>query len=113
MSKGLIEYYKNPHGKKPVEDFIKGLPLIKQANIIRVLDLVEEYGIQLGQPYMKKIEGKIWELRPGSERILYFIFTGRKFILLNGFTKKTRKTPKKEIKTAKKRLKEYENKNKL
>jgi len=87
--------------------------LIKQANIIRVLDLVEEYGIQLGQPYMKKIEGKIWELRPGSERILYFIFTGRKFILLNGFTKKTRKTPKKEIKTAKKRLKEYENKNKL
>ena len=113
MSRWLIEYYEDNRGKKPVEDFIKGLPLIKRANIIRVLDLVEEYGIQLGQPYIKKIEGKIWELRPGSERILYFIFTGRKFVLLNGFTKKTRKTPKKEIIIAKKRQRNYENKNKL
>ncbi|MBC8322141.1 MAG: type II toxin-antitoxin system RelE/ParE family toxin [Candidatus Marinimicrobia bacterium] len=80
--------------------------------IIRVFDLVEDFGIQLGEPYLKHIEGKIWEMRPGKERILYFTFTGKKFVLLNGFTKKTRKTPKKEIKIALKRKKDYEEKNK-
>ncbi|MFQ6678278.1 MAG: type II toxin-antitoxin system RelE/ParE family toxin [Fidelibacterota bacterium] len=108
MNEWTIEYYEDHRGKKPVEEFIDSLPVNKQANVFRVFDLVKEYGIQLGVPYMEHIDGKIWELRPGSERILYFVFTGRKFVLLSGFTKKTRKTPKKEIKIAKKRQKDYE-----
>ena len=108
MSEWLIEYYEDSRGKRPVEDYINSLPVEKQANIIRVFDLVGEFGIQLGEPYLKHIEGKIWEMRPAKERILYFTFTGKKFVLLNGFTKKTRKTPKKEIKIAQKRKKEYE-----
>ncbi len=113
MDRWTIEYFENNRGQKPVEEYINGLPVKKQANIFRVFDLVEEYGIQLGPPYIKKIDGKIWELRPGSERILYFVFSGRKFVLLNGFTKKTKKTPKKEIRIAQKRQKDYEKKNKL
>ncbi|ODS30612.1 MAG: hypothetical protein SCARUB_04272 [Candidatus Scalindua rubra] len=112
MSKWRIEYYEDHRGDKPVEAYIDSLPVEKQANIFRLFDLLEEFGIQLGTPYLKHIEGKIWEMRPGSERILYFTFTGRKFVLLNGFTKKTRKTPKKEIKIAQKRKKDYEEKNK-
>jgi len=108
MGKWKIEYYKNNRGYKPVEEYIDNLPVNKQANIFRVFDLVQEFGIHLGSPYLRHIEDKIWELRPGSERILYFVFTGKKFVLLNGFTKKTRKTPKKEIKIAKKRQKDYE-----
>lgn len=88
------------------------MPVNKQANIFRVFELVKEFGIKLGEPYLKHIEDKIWEMRPGSERILYFTYTGRKFILLTGFTKKTRKTPSKEIRIALKRMKDYEGKNK-
>jgi len=112
MSRWSIEYYEDHRGGKPVETYIDSLPVEKQANIFRMFDLVKEFGIQLGEPYLKHIEGKIWEMRPGSERILYFTFSGKKFVLLNGFTKKTRKTPKKEIKIAKKRKKDYEEKNK-
>jgi phage-related protein len=107
-----IEYYEDNRGKRPVEEYLDSLPVAKKANIFRVFDLLTEFGIQLGQPYVKHIENKIWELRPGSSRILYFIHTGKKFVLLNGFTKKTRKTPKKEIRLAKKRQKDYEKKHK-
>ncbi|MBI5326131.1 MAG: type II toxin-antitoxin system RelE/ParE family toxin [Ignavibacteriae bacterium] len=48
------------------------------------------------------MEGKIWELRAGTERIFYFIFIAKKTILLHGFTKKQNKIPKKEIQIAKK-----------
>lgn len=108
MNRWSIEYYEDDRGRKPVGKFIDTLPVEKRANIFRVLDLVEVFGIQLGPPYMKKIENSIWELRPGRTRILYFIHTGRKFVLLHAFTKKTRKTPRKEIRIAKKRQKEYE-----
>jgi len=35
------------------------------------------------------------------------LHTGRRFILLHGFTKKKGKTPKKELYTARKRMKDY------
>ncbi|MBT3299996.1 MAG: type II toxin-antitoxin system RelE/ParE family toxin [Candidatus Marinimicrobia bacterium] len=112
MDRWAIEYYEDNRGIRPVEAYIDSLPVEKQANVFRVFELIEEFGIQLGTPYLKHIDGKIWEMRPGKERILYFTFTGKKFVLLTGFTKKTRKTPKKEIKIAQKRKKDYETKNK-
>jgi len=75
-----------------------------------VFNLVKEFGIELGQPFLKPIKDKIWEMKPGSSRILYFVHTGKKFVLLHGFTKNTRKTPPKEIRLAVKRKKEYEQK---
>ena len=40
-------------------------------------------------------------------RIIYFVYTGKILILLHGFTKKTQRTPAKEIKVAGKRMKDY------
>ena len=61
---------------------------------------------------MKHIEGKLWELREESNtniyRILYVFFTGKRIILLHGFTKKTQKTPRREIELALKYLSRYE-----
>ncbi len=37
-----------------------------------------------------------------SHRIIYFSYTNRQFIILNGFVKKTSKTPPSEIELAKK-----------
>ena len=42
----------------------------------------------------------------GAVRILYFTYTGKRFILLHGFIKKTQKTPRDEIESARKRMKE-------
>ncbi len=108
MNKWSIEYYVDDRGVMPVKEFINSLPVHRQANIFRVFDLVKEFGIKLGQPYLKPVSGKIWEMRPGNSRILYFVHTGKKFILLHGFTKKTRKTPKQAIRLAEKRKTSYE-----
>jgi phage-related protein len=47
------------------------------------------------------------ELRPISERVLFAAWDGNKFILLHYFTKKTQKTPQREIDQAKRNLADY------
>ena len=63
-------------------------------------------------PYSEPISEGIFELRTkqGTDitRVLYFFFVGDLAILTNGFTKKTKKTPKNEIELAKKYKKDYE-----
>jgi phage-related protein len=41
--------------------------------------------------------------------VIYFAAKGRKFVMLHGFMKKSRRTPTKDLKLAKKRMKEYLN----
>ncbi|MFI5294065.1 MAG: type II toxin-antitoxin system RelE/ParE family toxin [Thermodesulfovibrionales bacterium] len=75
--------------------------------------LLQEYGVLVKAPYVKQFTGhkKLFEIRikdkTGISRILYFTHTGKKLILLHGFTKKTNKTPEREIDTAKERMKDY------
>ena len=108
-----IEYYETAGGKCPVKEFIDSLPPESKAKYIFIADLLEEYGIRVKEPYVKPIAGtkKLFELRikdkSNIHRILYFTFTGRRFVLLHGFTKKTEKTPAREIEIAIKRMEEY------
>ena len=68
---------------------------------------MERYGTRLGKPYVKHIEGDIWELRPLSNRIFFFYWKNNKFVLLHHFIKKSQKTPTKEISKAKNNLKDF------
>jgi len=106
-----IVYYKSVSGEYPVYDFINKLEVKSRSKIINTIDLLEMYGIKLGTPHVKKVAGTgLWELRilgGDNIRILYIAITGRAFLLLHGFIKKVQKTPKKEIKTAVMRLKDY------
>ncbi|MBM4465769.1 MAG: type II toxin-antitoxin system RelE/ParE family toxin [Chloroflexi bacterium] len=69
------------------------------------------YNLQLGLPYVKHLEGKLWELRiragRKAYRVIYFAFTGQRFILLHAFLKKTQKTPRKQIAIAQRRLADF------
>lgn len=107
----VIEYYRDPNGKEPVADFIDSLPVDTQAKVFRLLDLLGNYGVLLKEPFTKQVRGKIRELRikdrQGAIRILYFTYTGRRFILLHGFIKKTDKTPYREIDIAEKRMNDF------
>ena len=107
-----IEYYTSAMGIEPVKEFINAQSLNAQEEIIHVIGLLEEFALNLPYPYVYKI-GKtgIRELRIHHSsdyyRIFYFAFTGRKFVLLHAFLKKTRKTPKGELEIAIKRMNEY------
>lgn len=106
-----IGFYTDRQGNKPVREFIKDLATKHDVQSKKTLNKIHEYldvlsagGLSVGLPYIRHIEGEIWELRPAGERIFFVAWTGSKFIFLHHFTKKTQKTPRREIDIAKKRL---------
>ena len=76
--------------------------------IIAYIDLLKEKGTYIGEPYVKHLDGEIWELRPLSIRILFAYFNGRTVVLLHHFVKTTKTTPRREITKAKRELKDYQ-----
>ncbi len=105
-----IIYYEEKN-KSPVVDFISERSAKEQAKILRDIDLLEEFGLLLGMPYLRKIvNSDLWELRIKLGSNIFRIFfkdVESKYILLHGFQKKGDKTPKREISIALKRLKIY------
>jgi len=106
-----VEFYIDRNGKELMAEFMNNLPISTRAKIVRLIDLLAEQGVLLKEPYTRQIRGKIRELRIkdhlGHVRILYFTITGKRFVLLHGFLKKTDKTPEREIETAEKRMKDF------
>jgi len=107
-----IEIYEDNNGKSEIFDFIdilKNNPTKENQLVLKKIDsyvdLLEEKGLFLKEPYVKKLDRNIWELRPKNVRIIFTDCFANKFILLSIFKKKTRKTPKKEIAKAKSILK--------
>ncbi len=100
-----VEYYEKENGKRPAEEFILSQDKKMQAKIFMVLELLEEMGPRLREPFSKPLGDGIFEVRAqmGSDisRVLYFFVVGRKIILTSGFVKKTQKTPPGEIDRAK------------
>jgi len=113
-----IVLYKKDNLEDPVRDFIVDLPSKERAKVVQEIENIRLEGIYLGLPFVKKITGKeykgLWELRVrfGSDyvRIIYFLHTKKTFVLLQGFKKKTNRTPKRELEIAKRRMIEYKNK---
>lgn len=107
----IAEYYRDERGREPAADFINALSKETQVKILRTIKLLKDYGVLLKEPYTKQVRGKIRELRlkdsQGSIRVLYFTYTGRRFILLHGFIKKTDKIPEREIAIAEKRMNDF------
>ncbi len=105
MDKFEVEFYTKDNGDKPAKDFILSLDKKMRAKILGIIDILEENGNELREPYSKYLEDGIFELRGkvGNDisRILYFFYYGNRIVLTNGFIKKTQKTPMQEIKLAK------------
>ena len=108
----IVEFYETANGKIPVNEYLDSLQPKLLAKTIRNIVLLERFGIELRLPFSEYLRDDIFELRSKQSsnitRILYFFTTDNKAILANGFTKKSIKTPKKEIETAIKYKTDYE-----
>ena len=106
-----VKFYETTDGKKPVEDFLLSLENKMQAKMVQMMELLEEKGTDLREPYTKPLGDGIFELRckqsSNISRALFFFFLGGKIIITNEFIKKTNKTPPKEIRLAKERRADY------
>ncbi len=105
-----ILFYEDRRGKNPALEYINSLPPRDKVKVSNVLRLLEEFGTALAMPHARRIEGKLWELRPGDNRLFYCLHDGKRFVILHGFRKKTMQTPEKEIQTALQRMKELSEK---
>lgn len=104
-----VHFYRNEQGEEPVRDYLNELvkkkdkdSRIKLNKIRDYVKILRIYGTRAGEPYVKHIEGDIWELRPLRDRIFFVAWINDSFVLLHQFIKKTQKTPKREIKQAQK-----------
>ncbi len=105
-----VEFYTRIDGSCPLVEFIEEQSIPIQAKVLSELDDLAEFGL-MPRGKAKHLEGKLWELRfrakEVSIRLIYFAHTGRQFVVLHGFCKKTQKTPKKELRIARGRLQNY------
>ena len=107
-----IVFYKFADGTCPVKDFIRSLDVKMKAKTLKTIELLENSGTALREPYSKSLGNGVFELRikQGSDitRVLYFFYVGNKAVLTNGFTKKTNKIPREQIELCQKYKSDYE-----
>ena len=101
-----ILFYEDHRGKTPDLEYINNLPARDKVKVSNILRLLEEFGTSLTMPHARRIECKLWELRPGDNRLFYCLHDSKRFVILHGFRKKTMQTPEKEIQSALRRMNE-------
>ena len=101
-----VYFYSSGSGLEPVRDWLRSLPAHERQAIGEDIQAVQ-FRWRLGMPLVKKLTGKIWEVRTQlPTRIARVLFTvqGNQMVLLHGFIKKTQTTPKQEIDLAYSRI---------
>lgn len=87
-----------------------GWPVGLKARYLALLSRMVEYGPDLGMPHTRAMGDGLFEVRAkaaeGIGRAFYCTVVGKRIVVLHGFIKKTDKTPAKELKIARERLKE-------
>lgn len=96
-----------------VEAEIAGLSPGFVARFIRYAERMETFGPDLGMPHTKAMGDGLFELRlkagEGIARVFYCTKVGNQIVMLHQFIKKTEKTPSKELRIARTRMKEITN----
>ena len=94
-----------------VDAEIEALPVALRARLIRLLEVVENVGLEvLRAPHVRHLDGKLWELRVRAEggiaRGIYVTVASRRVVVLHVFAKKSRKTPRRALATARERMRQ-------
>ena len=111
-----MEFYQRKNGDVPALEFVYSLNPKLQAKVFSEIELLKKHGPNLREPFVKPINGTknkgIFELRikfsTDISRIFYFVHCDNVYVLLNGFVKKTGKTPEREIERARRYKIDYE-----
>jgi phage-related protein len=103
-----IEYF---HAR--VQADIESWPVDVLADYARIVELLVEHGPNLRLPHSRAFGDGLFELRPrgksGIGRALYCFLVGQRVMVLHAFVKKSQQTPARELKLARKRMKEIRN----
>ncbi len=101
--------YRTSSGRSPVEEFIEKLSDSDAAAVLAGMEEVRDRGLRAA----RHLDGEIWEVRVDGDRVIYRILFGEEgsrgqiLLALDGFNKKTQKTPRSTIDLAKRRLADW------
>ena len=102
-----IEYF---HPRVLAE--IESWPVDVIADYASLIELLAEHGPSLRLPHSRALGEGLFELRPrgrsGIGRAFYCFLFGQRVVVVHAFIKKTQETPDKELKLARKRVKELQ-----
>ncbi|AYM01998.1 type II toxin-antitoxin system RelE/ParE family toxin [Levilactobacillus yiduensis] len=113
MEKLEFHSYKRPNGHDEFVEWVRGLPKKDRAKLLRMISQIEDNGLLPAQrlQWIKKVDVNLYEIRSktGSniQRALYFHVVRGEYLITHGFTKKSQKTPKRELQHAKDLRKEW------
>ena len=101
--------YRTGAGRRPIKDFIDGLSDADAAAVVAAMRDVRDIGLAAA----RHLRGEIYEVRADGDRQTYRILfapEGRRsqvLLALEGFSKKTQKTPPEKIRLAERRLADW------
>ena len=89
---------------------IESWPVEVLADYARITELLGEHGPDLRLPYSRALSEGLFELRPRGRssigRAFYCFLIGKRIVVLHAFIKKSQSTPERELRLARKRMKE-------
>lgn len=95
-----VAYFVSSSGENPVSEFIDLCTKSQQVKILRLINHLEEYGIQTVIPHIKKLSGTpFWEIRilgKDNIRIIYVVELEKTMFYSMDFSKKGQKPPKRK-----------------
>ncbi|WP_261843486.1 type II toxin-antitoxin system RelE/ParE family toxin [Aliamphritea ceti] len=93
-----------------VAEAILDMPPKIQARMLKLLEMIEKHGANLGPPHTESMGNGLFEIRAkakeGIGRSFFCYMEGTNIQVLHAFVKKTKKTPKKDLDLATDRMKE-------
>jgi len=101
--------YRTAAGRRPIKEFIDALSDTDAAAVVAAMRDVRETGLAAA----RHLRGEIYEVRADGHRQTYRILfapegrRSRVFLALEGFSKKTQKTPPEKIRLAERRLADW------
>jgi len=102
-----LSYY-NARVAKQVEAWPAGI----RAGFLRIAELMQTYGPDIGMPHTKAMGAGLFEVRAkgreGIGRAFYCTLVGERIVILHAIIKKSDKTPARELATARARQKEVQ-----
>lgn len=107
-----VVFFVETSGRSPIREFLESLDVQTQARLRRAIELLLQRNVQAGEPLVRHLESKLWELgvegRSRIYRLIYAFDSGRRVVVLHGFEKKTQKTPRREIEIAFRRMDDFQ-----
>ena len=98
----------------PYLEWRDALPAKDRLKLDATILKISQYGlgVALKMQWAKKLDADIWEIRSqhanNIQRVCIFHRIGDQYVITHGFTKKTQKTPRNEIKKAHDIMRQYQ-----